>query len=46
MFKSLLTALLFMLSVLVNPSFAGQDCYGGGGDVKDSQKEEMKDKEA
>jgi hypothetical protein len=46
MFKNLLTSVFFMLVVLANPSFAGQDCYGGGADVNDSQKKEMKDKEA
>ncbi len=46
MFKSTLTSILFMFAVLANPVFAGQDCYGGGADVNDSQKKEMKDKEA
>jgi hypothetical protein len=44
--KNLLSTAFFMLVVLSNSSFAGQDCYGGGADVNDSQKKEMKDKEA
>ena len=46
MSKSIISTILFMFTVLANPSFAGQDCYGGGADVNDSQKKEMKDKEA
>ncbi len=46
MFKNLFVTLFFALFAFSNPSFAGQDCYGGGADVNDSQKKEMKDKEA
>tara|TARA_A100001011_G_C13918371_1_gene678057 strand:- start:71 stop:211 length:141 start_codon:yes stop_codon:yes gene_type:complete len=46
MLKNLLTSVFVLISVLSSSSFAGQDCYGGGADVNDSQKKEMKDKEA
>ena len=46
MFKRLLAISLFVLTAALNPSFAGQDCYGGGADVNDSQKKETRETEA
>ena len=46
MFKRLLATSFFVLTAIVNPVFAGQDCYGGGADVNDTQKKESKETEA
>jgi len=46
MFKKLLAISFFVLTAAVNSSFAGQDCYGGGADVNDSQKKETRETEA
>ena len=46
MLKKLLAISLFVLTAALNPSFAGQDCYGGGADVNDSQKKETRETEA
>ena len=46
MFKKLLISSFFVLTAIANPSFAGQDCYGGGADVNDSQKKETRETEA
>ena len=46
MLKKLLASSFFILTALVNPSFAGDGCYGGGADVNDSQKTDTRDTEA
>jgi len=47
MLKKLLASSFFILTALVNPSFAGGDgCYGGGADVNDSQKTDTRETEA
>ena len=46
MFKKFIATSFFVLTAIVNPVFAGQDCYGGGADVNDSQKKESRETEA